>query len=105
MYRMRLNTLLDHVNEVESEPVTIRGMSVQSSYKLKLPPHLILPSSCIKLVEPIGQGSTLSMKNARFHCISACTAVLYLGEFGIVYKGYIMKNQGQDIIAVKTLKG
>jgi hypothetical protein len=34
------------------------------------------------------------------HCI--------LGEFGIVYKGYIVKEQGSvvtDTVAVKTLKG
>ena len=33
-----------------------QAISVQSSYKLSLPPHLIIPSSCIKLVESIGQG-------------------------------------------------
>ena len=104
----RLNNL--SVNEVDSEPVNIRGLSVQSSYKLKLPPHLILPSTCIKLVEPIGQGSTCTQceKMHIFNCISACIAVLYLGEFGIVYKGYLTKNQGQvvsDIVAIKTLKG
>ena len=32
----------------------------------------------------------------------------YLGEFGIVYKGYIVKEQGiivTDTVAIKTLKG
>ena len=33
-----------------------RVLSVQSSYKLKLPPHLIITSSTLKLVETIGQG-------------------------------------------------
>ena len=31
-----------------------------------------------------------------------------LGEFGVVYKGHILKNMGQivkDVVAVKTLKG
>ena len=31
-----------------------------------------------------------------------------VGEFGIVYKGYIVKEQGSivtDIVAIKTLKG
>ena len=31
-----------------------------------------------------------------------------VGEFGIVYKGYIVKNQGSivtDTVAIKTLKG
>ena len=35
-------------------------------------------------------------------------SVLYSGEFGIVYKGYIMKNGGEvmsDTVAIKTLKG
>lgn len=31
-------------------------MSVQSSFKLHLPPHLIIPSSSLKLNETIGQG-------------------------------------------------
>ena len=33
-----------------------------------------------------------------------CTA----GEFGVVYKGHIVKDQGQvatEVVAVKTLKG
>ena len=32
----------------------------------------------------------------------------FVGEFGVVYKAYIMKNMGQivkDVVAVKTLKG
>ena len=33
-----------------------RTISVQSSYKLNLPPHLLVHASSIKLVEPIGQG-------------------------------------------------
>ena len=31
-----------------------------------------------------------------------------VGEFGIVYKGYVVKDQGSimtDIVAIKTLKG
>ena len=31
-------------------------LSVQSSFKLDLPPHLIIPSSSLKLNETIGQG-------------------------------------------------
>ena len=31
-------------------------LTVQSSFNLKIPPHLIIPSSIIKLVEAIGQG-------------------------------------------------
>ena len=35
-------------------------------------------------------------------------SVLYSGEFGIVYEGYITKNRGEvvsDTVAIKTLKG
>ena len=46
---------LDAVNR-DSFPRTI---SVQSSYKLKLPQHLLIHASDIKLVEPIGQGDEM----------------------------------------------
>jgi hypothetical protein len=43
-------------------------------------------------------------------CIEVIIIIIHciLGEFGIVYKGYIMKEQGNivtDTVAVKTLKG
>ena len=34
--------------------------------------------------------------------------MLYTGEFGVVYKGHLMKDLGQTVVgvvAVKTLKG
>ena len=34
----------------------LQGFAVQSSYKLNLPPHLIVHSSNIKMTETIGQG-------------------------------------------------
>ena len=38
-----------------------------------------------------------------------CSMYMYnVGEFGIVYKGYVVKEQGSivtDIVAIKTLKG
>ena len=39
--------------EAEAEQVEI---SVKSSFKLDLPPHLIVPSSSIKLLHTVGQG-------------------------------------------------
>ena len=40
-------------------------ISVQSSYKLNLPPYLLIHASDIKLVEPIGQGNEIcAEKNA-----------------------------------------
>ena len=36
--------------------------SVQTSYKLNLPPHLIIHSSSIKLVETIGQGKLVTLE-------------------------------------------
>ena len=37
--------------------VSTRRISVQSSFKLKLPPPLIIEASSIKVADPIGQGS------------------------------------------------
>ncbi len=28
-----------------------------------------------------------------------------LGEYGIVYRGFLSKNHGTEVVAVKTLKG
>ena len=36
--------------------VVFKGFTVQSSYKLKLPPHLIVHAANIKMTETIGQG-------------------------------------------------
>ena len=33
------------------------------------------------------------------------TFFLWSGEFGIVYKGYIVEDTTTDIVAIKTLKG
>ena len=89
------------------ETEAVRGLSVQSSFQLKLPPHLILPSSNIKLVEPIGQGKVLHNHDV-LHVVTITCPALHLGEFGIVYKGYITRNRGEvvsDVVAIKTLKG
>ena len=51
----------------------LRGLSVQSSYKLKLPPDLIVPSSNIKLIETIGQGECVTW---RFDDLITLTSLL-----------------------------
>jgi hypothetical protein len=28
-----------------------------------------------------------------------------IGEYGIVYRGFLVKHQGTEVVAVKTLKG
>ena len=98
-----MQTSIDAV-DLDSLPRTI---SVQSSYKLNLPPYLLIHAVNIKLVEPIGQG------DYRCYCyVHACSilvhVIIILGEFGIVYKGYIVEEQESivtDTVAIKTLKG
>ena len=49
-------------------------MAVQSSYKLNLPPYLIVPSSIIKVVETIGQGihiSSITLTFMLYHNIAS----------------------------------
>ena len=41
--------------------VALKGFAVQSSYKLKLPPHLIVHASNIKMTETIGQGKLIAL--------------------------------------------
>ena len=85
-------------------------LSVQSSYKLTLPSHLLIHASNIKLLESVGQG------NLDVHDFSYSLAtwsdhsMWHIGEFGIVYRGHIIKYQGTgqvvtDTVAIKTLKG
>ena len=38
-----------------------RTIFVQSSYKLNLPPYLLIHAANIKLVEPIGQGDSVML--------------------------------------------
>ena len=83
--------------------------SVDSSVVLDLPPHLIIPSASIKLIETIAEG----MNNIILHAIKIIIIMhLYIGEFSIVFKGYIIKfkhHDGQEAfdeyLAIKTLKG
>ena len=85
---------------VESEQTQI---FVQSSYKLNLPPYLIIPSSSIKLTEMIGEGNVCTSTK---YFLTMCWSTL--GECGIVYKGHTAKSLGQPVdeyFAVKTLKG
>ena len=79
---------------------------VQSSYKLNLPPYLIVSASNLKLCEFIGQGNL----NILATMSPIPIVILHTGEFGIVYKGHIVKDQGTkqvvaETVAVKTLKG
>ena len=51
-----------------------RTISVQSSYKLNLPPYLLVHAADIKLVEPVGQGELahykiIGMYNIIIHAI------------------------------------
>ena len=58
-----------------------RAFSVQSSYKLNLPPHLIIPSSSIKLVESIGQGMHIMpckyVLDIMLHCYVSTTTQIF----------------------------
>jgi hypothetical protein len=42
--------------DLDERDLDQRKLSVESSFKLDLPPHLIVPSASIKLNETIGQG-------------------------------------------------
>ena len=41
-------------------------------------------------------------------CVCVCVCVFIAGEFGVVYKGHLLKDLGQmviGVVAIKTLKG
>ena len=72
--------------------------------KLDLPLHLIIPSANIKLRETVGQGKCIS----GYSTSTVLSLKLIPGEYGIVYKGYIINRDGEsfdEYLAVKTLKG
>ena len=50
--------------------ITTTEFSVQSSFKLNLPPHLIITASSVKLNEIIGQGIFYSLCTQTKNCNS-----------------------------------
>ena len=98
-------------------PLKMTEFTVQSSFKLILPPHLIITASSVKLNEIIGQGNTheTCMTNACMSLLnldvtSSCHVDCFrIGEFGIIYKAHIVKHKNGQVVtetmAVKTLKG
>ncbi len=93
------------IGNPQSLPRT-KKISVQSSFKLKLPPPLIFEASTIKLDETIGQGK---INITQWQCKPHQIITLNSGEFGIVYKGRLDKTVGHlvhsEVVAIKTLKG
>ena len=81
-----------------------KDFTVQSSYKLKLPPHLIAHAANIKITETIGQGKpNFQVAPNLLQTLLSC-----LGEFGVVYKGHLLGDGGNIVtatVAIKTLKG
>ena len=91
----------------------LHHFKVQSSYKLKIPSSFIIPSSNLKLGSTLGQGELIRYQTL-FVSIIAQSEVpddiffLILGEFGVVYKGYLKRGVSETVnatVAVKTLKG
>ena len=78
---------------------------VQSS---SIPNLLVISASNIQLAESIGQGTIVCVNLKSSVTMHACMFLqlssLWSGEFGIVYKGYIVEDT-TDIVAIKTLKG
>ena len=103
-------TFLSYIAQAESgEDKT--EIFVKNSFELSLPPHLIIPSSSIKLNEIIGQGRiflAISLLLCVVILLHTCLRCV-LGEFGVVYKlkGYIKRSDSHSIdeyLAIKTLK-
>ena len=71
----------------------LQGFAVQSSYKLNLPPHLIIHASNIKMTETIGQGMLIAI-------INFCTKMTFVSHFrgiwcglqGISFEGWRQNN-------------
>ena len=78
----------------------LTALTVQSSYRTNIPEHLIVCAANIQLMDTIGQGIKLVGTIDIYLSISYTS-----GEFGIVYKGLIVKNLVTDVVAIKTLKG
>lgn len=86
--------------------VGLRHFTVQSSFKLNIPSSLIVPSCHLKLGAALGQGVALARKIVSIFPIEITST--FIGEFGVVYKGYVKTGMSDTItgtVAVKTLKG
>ena len=110
--------LLTTIDDGGIDQKVSRECSVMSSYKLNLPPSLIIHKTDIKLLNMIGQGekSSCNCSGLLLYCLQlifVCAKnMMFLfiisGEFGVVYKGHIIANHRPDymeVVAVKTLKG
>ena len=81
----------------------LRRLTVQSSFRHRIPENLIIPSCNLELGKTVGQGT-----HPLFVGPFVSNQLNVLGEFGIVYKGYWKQSFSgttSDVVAVKTLKG
>ena len=85
-------------------------MVVKGSLKAKITPSLHISSKNLQISDLIGQGKTekwttlcitINFSHELFNYIIHDHA----GEFGIVYKGYLVDRFTTEIVAIKTLKG
>jgi hypothetical protein len=113
MLLFRLFVALASSYNVDEQDFDQRRTSVESSLILDLPSHLIIPAASIKLNEAIGEGMIIII-GPVFQCYRSHRNLMnhHLGEFGVVFKGYIIKfrhHDGQEAfdeyLAIKTLKG
>ena len=71
---------------------------MRGTIKAKLSPALIINSTNLRVMDPIGQGILVAI-------LILLLLKLVAGEFGIVYKGYIVDQYIDEVVAIKTLKG
>ncbi len=69
---------------------------------------MMVPNSDIKVSTVIGQGElvldSIIISSIIYYCLFQLDC-LPIGEFGVVYKGTLTRNNQRELVAVKTLKG
>ena len=69
--------------------------------KKVIPQRLHIPSSHLRLLDSVGHGQT-----PYTPCFAHAPCMLHsTGEFGEVYKAYLIGLSKQHLVAVKTLRG
>ena len=100
--------MFPYLNGTRSNEIKDSGSSntqhviVRGSLEAKLPPALNIKSANLRMGDIIGQGTILMcIVVTKCHWLYR----LIIGEFGIVYKGYLAGQYNNECVAIKTLKG
>ena len=89
---------VDDHEHVSHQPSLVQQLTFELSQK-----KMIVSKNCIHLSKVVGQG--LCMHSYTQPTKLIFTSVVYIGESGLVYCGYLDRGGARNMVAIKTCKG